>query len=85
MVIAFRGTNDFLDVIQDIYLALNRANARQQLAPAQTFVRRVASKYGGSYKISLTGHSLGGWLAQYMVYRIKKHGIIDDRIQCRGI
>ncbi|MBN3524648.1 Mbeg1-like protein [Paenibacillus apiarius] len=79
IVIAFRGTHDFLDFKQDFDLAMNRASAREQLAPAQIFVKGVANNNRG-YKISLTGHSLGGWIAQYMVYRINEYGIIDDRI-----
>ncbi|KJB88488.1 hypothetical protein AZ66_07330 [Paenibacillus sp. E194] len=79
IVIAFRGTHDILDIKQDYDLTMNRVSAREQLGPAQIFVKGVANKYRGN-KISLTGHSLGGWIAQYMVYRIEEYGLIDNRV-----
>ncbi len=66
IVIAFRGTDfdDILEWMQDI-LGYGFIGYHGQEEFAQEYVTRIADIYSDSkYKIYITGHSLGGYLAQ---------------------
>jgi hypothetical protein len=60
--IAFRGTDDLKDVLDDIQLPGNEQFEKNKNKIA-SMIDRISSKTGGK-KVSLTGHSLGGALAQ---------------------
>lgn len=57
-VIAFRGTDDFNDVINDV--AIVQGNPPLQASIGLEFAKATKSQYS---KLSLTGHSLGGAIA----------------------
>lgn len=61
IVIAFRGSNDLQDYFNDAQLTASLLNYQADFA--NRLINQVADKYP-SYDIHLTGHSLGGWLAQ---------------------
>ena len=64
VVISFRGTElQPSDIIEDIKLPFG--NSQQELALG--WVKQMLEEYPG-YNFSLTGHSLGGGLAQYVSY-----------------
>ena len=65
IVIAFAGTQDAKDWVTDI-AALMATPAQYKEAKDFTSktVKKIAEKYGNDYKITVTGHSLGGGLAQ---------------------
>ena len=63
IIISFRGTNDLSDCIADIQLYLGSMS--YQLLFAYNFVSDIVMKYKPETKhIHITGHSLGGALAQ---------------------
>lgn len=66
IVIAYRGTDSLLDgIISDAQIAFNLTP--QQTSPALEFYNKIAASVSGEdYTISVTGHSLGGSLAQYV-------------------
>ncbi len=66
IIIAYRGTDSPLDaIISDAQLAFNLTP--QQAAPAVEFFEEIAENAdNGGYSITITGHSLGGALAQYV-------------------
>ena len=64
VVITYRGTDSPLDILYpDIQIGLNFTNS--QTRPAIELYDEVEKAYAG-YKIVLTGHSLGGALAQHV-------------------
>lgn len=75
VVIAFRGTSDLRDINTDIDMALDNKGRNRQVVPAKAFVQRIAREFPYE-KITLTGHSLGGWLAQNIVYHINERNLI---------
>ena len=66
IIIAYRGTDSPLDaIISDAQLAFNLTP--QQAAPAVEFFEEIAENADNAgYSITITGHSLGGALAQYV-------------------
>lgn len=74
IVIAYAGTNDLQDAIEDIKLYTGAG--MKQTKEAKEFYEYVKSKYGGEdIAISFTGHSLGGGLAEYMAVESGRPGI----------
>lgn len=65
VVVSFRGTNDFMDMMTDMELALfDRYSS--QLTSVYWFIRHCKILLGeGNWKFYFTGHSLGGALAQF--------------------
>ena len=63
LVISFRGTDKYSskDIINDIELGMNLLPA--QIISAQKYYKDIKNKFP-NYEITLTGHSLGGSLAQ---------------------
>ena len=67
-VMAFRGTQsakDFYTDIKSVALSGVKADDRR-FVEAAAAMRRVAKNIGQHYHISVTGHSLGGTIAQYV-------------------
>lgn len=65
VVIAFRGTVNVQDLVADAEIYLSVPNMVEQLTPAEQFVNKVeAQLHGQPTHVILTGHSMGGWLAQ---------------------
>ena len=67
IIICYRGTDEFLgnDFIDNNKLAIFDTHS-PQLAAAILFYNHIKELYGEGYEIHLTGHSLGGALAQYV-------------------
>ena len=62
-VIAFRGTQEKLDILEDVIIGLQ--NFSPQYYQALAFVDRMKNEHGlTDGQLTLTGHSLGGILAQ---------------------
>ncbi|MFZ5474280.1 MAG: Mbeg1-like protein, partial [Pseudomonadota bacterium] len=80
IVIAYRGTDDGKDIAGNwLQLALQN-EVPKQLPEAGAFYQRVRDTYGGN--ITLTGHSLGGALAQLVAALAKS---LDGRdVQARA-
>lgn len=88
-IVAFSGTNPAYvpKLIKDINADINgivRLGITSQQISALEFVlqmKQVAEAQG--YRLGLTGHSLGGWLAQLCVYHLalqgyRAHGVVFD-------
>lgn len=75
LIISFTGTGlkdgDILDIVADagiIFDFIGKMN--YQTIPAKTFVANTLKELKGKVNnIYITGHSLGGYLSQYMVYQ----------------
>lgn len=65
VVVSFRGTNDVMDMVTDVELALfDRYSS--QLTSVYWFIRHCKILLGeGNWNFYFTGHSLGGALAQF--------------------
>ncbi|MBM4053643.1 MAG: DUF2974 domain-containing protein [Planctomycetes bacterium] len=65
IIISYRGTDDLKDAVADIQLGLDIKNSNydSQIKQSFDFYNSVTQEFGKD-KISLTGHSLGGNLAQ---------------------
>lgn len=59
-ILVFRGTGDFRDIVSDIHPV---AVGQNQFAANRQFVQQLIAEAGG--KVDVTGHSLGGALAQH--------------------
>ncbi len=76
IVIAFRGTEEKMDWKMDVLLLFRIAGP--QLAPAREFIQEVSSQNIGK-KITITGHSLGGWLSQKIsVEMVEKDTLLSN-------
>jgi len=73
VTVAFRGTEtkDWRELIKDGGSDGEMALGAEidQMRDALAYFRGVEEKYGGNAAITLTGHSLGGALAQYVAYK----------------
>lgn len=65
VVIAYRGTVNVQDLVADAEIYLSVPDMVAQLTPAKEFMTTVAKQLQGRHiQVILTGHSMGGWLAQ---------------------
>ena len=65
VVIAYRGTDNVMDLVADAGIYLSVPNMIEQLQPAEQFFKQVCKEANvPSGDVILTGHSMGGWLAQ---------------------
>ena len=60
--IAYRGTQNWHDVITDFAIPLGLAQHTKRMAHSKTLAKKVEEKYGQS--ANAVGHSLGGYLAE---------------------
>lgn len=65
IAIAHRGTDDSHDLVQDFFMYTINYSYIQGLH-AERFTAHIKAMYPGATKITHTGHSLGGSLANYM-------------------
>ncbi|MDH5545046.1 MAG: DUF2974 domain-containing protein [Gammaproteobacteria bacterium] len=66
MVVAFRGTDDIADGVEDFGIFLGQYPG--QAVQANDILKSWKSRYGRRRRVYLTGHSLGGGLASLMAY-----------------
>lgn len=76
IVIAFRGTTVWKDVVDDFALA-HKALPKERFDKAVAFYEKIGQKYGYD-KISFTGHSLGGFDANLLAVHTGKKSITFD-------
>jgi Mg-chelatase subunit ChlD len=80
MVIAYRGTeaklSGFNDIVADIQLAL--FNSNHQINNAQRYASNSILDNLDTTSVYITGHSLGGYLAQKISYDIIKNNLTDN-------
>lgn len=77
VVVAFRGSNSPLDWVNNIQIFYGQA-------PAQSSYLAKIAEYISSYNpshIYSTGHSLGGYLAQYFAAHTIKHSALQDKFE----
>ncbi len=60
--IAYRGTQNFHDVMTDFAIPLGLAQHTKRVAHSKTLAKKVEEKYG--QPANAVGHSLGGYLAE---------------------
>ena len=64
VVVGFRGTKNLKDVKDDINIVLGTESKSKRWKKARKLVEKVNEQYKG-YKVYVTGHSLGGSLAEF--------------------
>ncbi|RIV19182.1 DUF2974 domain-containing protein [Alicyclobacillaceae bacterium I2511] len=76
IVIAFRGSSNTQDYVYDLStIALHiSADGGAQLSQARELVSRVITNHPGA-QVLLTGHSLGGWLAERVALDLHEHNL----------
>jgi len=78
VVISYRGTtNNVMDLVADAGIYLSVPNMIDQLAPAKSFFELACTRASQTVNESpihvvLTGHSMGGWLAQSVYLEERK-------------
>ena len=80
VVIAYTGTNGISDLNDDGKLALRLSN--EQTPEAIKFFKTTTAKIEDDYgldgiKVTITGHSLGGYLAQKVIHDVLSKGTIN--------
>ena len=77
IIMSFRGTDNknllgmrYEDLMTDYQLAIGRLRSTDRFQEAVEMLEKVMKKYGKN-KISLSGHSLGGAIADYLSYTYK--------------
>ncbi|MFI3326524.1 MAG: Mbeg1-like protein [Clostridia bacterium] len=87
--VAFRGSESLGDieaVVNDWMLAdlglMNDADGTNQHAVVDTFLLNYANLLDGYDNITMTGHSLGGNLAEYATLKSIDYGLDDNIEQC---
>jgi len=65
VVIAFRGTVTMKDVKDDISIITSSEYKNKRWKKARKLVKKMNEKYKDGYKVYVTGHSLGGSLAEF--------------------
>lgn len=78
IIITFRGTNDFIDIVTDLNFVINQVPAFTSKF-ARAFYNKTKKKYP-DFKYYFTGHSLGGAYAQLICAQLVKECDICDAI-----
>lgn len=76
IVVAHRGTNNLLSVVEDVRGVIRNATSPQKeeaFALVNEALRLLREDYEG-YRVSFTGHSLGAFLAELSVFYCKRQG-----------
>ena len=79
------GTHDLSDVGTDIWLAFGGLKNTNRYKEAGKTIAEAKRKYGNDVQTSITGHSLGGSIAQYVagkndkVYTLDKGATIGQK------
>ena len=77
IVVAHRGTNSLLSVVEDVRGVIRNATSPQKeeaFALVNEALRLLREDYEG-YSVSFTGHSLGAFLAELSVFYCKRQGL----------
>lgn len=87
-VVGFRGSEDMTDMsnlVNDWILAdvglVNSTRTNQQ-AEVDRFLKKYQTQLDGYKSLTMTGHSLGGNLAEYSTIVSEKYGLDDNITQC---
>ena len=64
VVVVFRGTSNLKDVKDDVNILFSTEHKSKRWKKARKLVEKMNKKYEG-YKVYITGHSLGGSLAEF--------------------
>ena len=83
LVISYPGTKfDIGDIVADAGIILSAiGNMNYQTVPAKNFMKNTLKKLRGKVdNIYITGHSLGGYLAQYMIYQCVENTFLDKSL-----
>ena len=64
VVVVFRGTSNLKDVKDDVNILFSTEHKNKRWKKARKLVEKMNKKYEG-YKVYVTGHSLGGSLAEF--------------------
>jgi hypothetical protein len=91
IILAFRGTvvslkdlkSTLKDIRSDLAITTGLTDKNKRFKEAQAVYRRVEAKYP-SHKIQVTGHSLGGSLAQTVVRKENVEGVVFNPGQGAG-
>lgn len=62
IVVAFRGSSDWMDWVENILIYPWLFVRHPQAEEAESYIKKVVNKYS-DYNVYITGHSLGGYLA----------------------
>ncbi len=82
IVISFRGSNDKLDWLENA-LTYNLQSTHAQEIETINYVKKISQKYPSEdFKIYVTGHSLGGYLAQIGTIELLKNNITPEAFVC---
>ena len=78
VVIAFRGTDGIAAINDHIFgnIFSSSTLGTGQFGTAERYYRQIAGIYGDSVTIKLTGHSLGGALAQYVSDKFSVEAVV---------
>lgn len=74
IIISFRGTKALGDIVSDIRIGINGVAERKFRDAAYNYYLNIRQQYPGR-EIIITGHSLGGFLAQYVGTRAYHQGV----------
>jgi hypothetical protein len=77
IIIANRGTQDLKDILADLEI-ITRHLTEQEADAWGGFARKIIEKYGPTYTYSFTGHSLGGWLAEFCLWKYQDEFVKDQ-------
>ena len=91
VVVAFRGTASWKDILTDLWFVKARINPDEKVYGHKGFITAMNTVYKsieaklmphlGKKKLFITGHSLGGALATLLTYRISRAHDISQPIQ----
>lgn len=83
LIVSFPGTGaDFGDIVADASIVAGElGNSNYQTTEAREFIRKVLKKLKGKIdNVFVTGHSLGGYLAQYAVFNCVENKLEDKTL-----